>query len=149
MTVMLLIFLILTMQTQPNLFGWTEEAPEDVDSKVCIKCGINKPLSEYSIANNQYLRTSCKKCMASDQRVRKRLHSKVGMPPDDHTCPICQQSAKEVAGYGGLKAGPWVLDHCHTNHVFRGWLCHNCNRALGLLKDNKDRLQRAINYLGS
>ena len=26
---MSLIFLILTMQTQPNLFGWTEEAPQE------------------------------------------------------------------------------------------------------------------------
>ena len=75
------------MQTQPDLFGWIGEAPEGIDSKVCNKCGVDKPLSDYSIANNQYLRTSCKKCMASDARIRKRLRSKVGIPPEDHKCP--------------------------------------------------------------
>ncbi|WP_430381696.1 endonuclease domain-containing protein [Yersinia pestis] len=29
----------------------------------------------------------------------------------------------------------------------RGLLCHNCNRALGLLKDNVKSLQAAIEYL--
>ena len=29
----------------------------------------------------------------------------------------------------------------------RGLLCHNCNRALGLLKDSTEYLENCINYL--
>ena len=39
------------------------------------------------------------------------------------------------------------VDHCHTTNKVRGLLCHDCNRALGLLKDNISILSSAINYL--
>jgi hypothetical protein len=42
---------------------------------------------------------------------------------------------------------PLVVDHCHSTGKVRGLLCHNCNRALGLLKDSEENLLRAITYL--
>jgi Recombination endonuclease VII len=39
------------------------------------------------------------------------------------------------------------FDHCHTNGWFRGWLCQPCNMALGLLKDDANRLRKLIAYL--
>lgn len=39
------------------------------------------------------------------------------------------------------------VDHCHKTGVIRGLLCSNCNRALGLLKDNKNVLMAMISYL--
>lgn len=40
-----------------------------------------------------------------------------------------------------------VVDHCHKTGVVRGLLCHNCNRALGLLKDSLIALNKAMEYL--
>lgn len=40
-----------------------------------------------------------------------------------------------------------VVDHCHTTGKVRGLLCHNCNRALGLLKDSINTLANAIKYV--
>ena len=40
-----------------------------------------------------------------------------------------------------------VVDHDHETGAVRGILCHNCNRALGLFKDNVSFLQTAIKYL--
>lgn len=40
------------------------------------------------------------------------------------------------------------VDHCHISGKVRGLLCTNCNRAIGLLGDNKDILRKAIEYLG-
>lgn len=42
-----------------------------------------------------------------------------------------------------------VVDHCHSSGAVRGLLCHNCNRALGLLQDDIDSLNRAVEYIES
>lgn len=39
------------------------------------------------------------------------------------------------------------IDHCHTTGKVRGLLCDACNRAIGLLKDSPDLLNKAISYL--
>jgi hypothetical protein len=39
------------------------------------------------------------------------------------------------------------VDHCHTTGKVRGLLCDACNRAIGLLKDSPDLLNKAISYL--
>jgi len=39
------------------------------------------------------------------------------------------------------------IDHCHTTGKIRGLLCDACNRAIGLLKDSPDLLNKAISYL--
>jgi hypothetical protein len=57
-----------------------------------------------------------------------------------------------ICGSEGFKINPnakaqLCIDHCHTTGVVRGLLCHNCNRALGLFKDNVTVMKSAINYL--
>lgn len=39
------------------------------------------------------------------------------------------------------------IDHCHETGRVRGYLCSPCNRALGLLGDNENGLQRALDYV--
>jgi hypothetical protein len=38
-------------------------------------------------------------------------------------------------------------DHDHTTGRFRGWLCSGCNSALGLLKDDTNRILKLHEYL--
>lgn len=40
-----------------------------------------------------------------------------------------------------------ALDHCHTTGKIRGGLCQGCNRGIGLLGDDPDRLESAAAYL--
>ena len=42
-----------------------------------------------------------------------------------------------------------VVDHCHETEKVRKLLCHNCNRALGLFKDNPDVMRAAANYVSN
>jgi hypothetical protein len=56
-----------------------------------------------------------------------------------NTCDICKQPEKLNRTLS--------LDHCHKTGTFRGLLCANCNRALGLLKDDVSILELALNYL--
>ena len=62
------------------------------------------------------------------------------------TCDICDSE--------GFALNPsydknFVIDHCHSTGKVRGWLCHNCNRALGLFQDKIENLEKAIDYLKS
>ena len=43
--------------------------------------------------------------------------------------------------------GKVCLDHNHKTGEFRGWICHRCNLALGLFKDNIGLLKATIEYL--
>jgi hypothetical protein len=56
-------------------------------------------------------------------------------------CDIC----KEPESYG--RASFLAVDHCHNDETIRGLLCNNCNRAIGLLKDNIEVLENAVKYL--
>ena len=39
------------------------------------------------------------------------------------------------------------LDHCHETGEFRGWLCNNCNAAIGMLKDSREIALNALLYI--
>jgi len=39
------------------------------------------------------------------------------------------------------------VDHCHDSNEIRGLLCNTCNRGLGLMKDDINVLEKAIEYL--
>lgn len=72
----------------------------------------------------------------------QRVH-RYGLPkaerPEPDTCELCGNPPK---GGKGL-----CLDHCHATGKFRGWLCHGCNLALGILGDSLAGVARATNYL--
>jgi hypothetical protein len=59
----------------------------------------------------------------------------------EHKCKGCKRDFSEVA------KGRLHVDHCHTSGKVRGLLCHNCNLALGLLKDKIEVLANLIVYL--
>jgi hypothetical protein len=120
----------------------------DIKTKVCIKCGIDKPLSEYRLSGGtKYLRTECIVCNKYLNSVRKKLKAVTPKPPHDYHCPICGCNEDEANGRGNKKNGPWALDHDHITETFRAWLCHSCNRAIGNFGDNLERLTRALIYL--
>lgn len=57
----------------------------------------------------------------------------------EHRCAICETvflSAKEA-----------LIDHCHVTSVVRGLLCRKCNTGIGMLRDSKNLLTRAVAYL--
>jgi hypothetical protein len=83
--------------------------------------------------------------------TRYRLKKKFGI--------TVEQRDAMLAGQGGVCKGcgsstpnwkgDWHVDHCHKTGQIRGILCHNCNTALGRVKDDPDILQALIKYLES
>lgn len=60
-------------------------------------------------------------------------------------CCICNQVEKVLGNNGKIKS--LSVDHDHKTNQLRGLLCNNCNRALGLLKDDPLVLRNAVLYL--
>lgn len=64
----------------------------------------------------------------------------------NNVCAICKQP-ETLWNKRHLRPQNLSVDHCHTTGKIRGLLCNNCNRAIGMLKDNKNVLQAALDYL--
>jgi len=134
-------------QIQLFIDDYTGDA-ESEDTKVCNKCANALPLSHFGPANGGvYLRPECRACLNYGVKIRKGLREEHGMPPAGYQCPLCLCSEEEAQGKGGFKSSAWALDHDHDTDTFRGWLCHSCNRALGVFNDDVPRLRRAIKYI--
>lgn len=74
----------------------------------------------------------------------------LGLTPEDYDRMLAEQGGR-CATCGTDKpwsrSGRFPVDHDHdTGHV-RGLLCHPCNQALGLLKDDPDTLAAMVEYL--
>ena len=88
-------------------------------------------------ANREYTATP-----EARQRIRTRkaatLESLAGRPRPE-VCDAC----------GGLpdKGIGLHYDHCHQHGHFRGWLCRECNLALGNVRDDPTRLLKLVAYL--
>ena len=55
-------------------------------------------------------------------------------------CAICKECIE-------LRGKQTHIDHDHETLEVRGILCHSCNTALGLFKENTETMLNAINYL--
>lgn len=70
-------------------------------------------------------------CTATSDEIQAAFNGK---------CSICNRQEKD----GRRKL---CLDHDHKTGKFRGWLCENCNRALGQFEDNPNILRKAADYV--
>ena len=59
-------------------------------------------------------------------------------------CPIC---GRPETFFARGRLFSLAIDHCHSTGKIRGLLCHDCNQALGLFRDNTQSLTNAIEYL--
>jgi hypothetical protein len=64
------------------------------------------------------------------------VHLQNQLSKQSHCCAICSTVLTEPC-----------LDHNHETGQWRGALCHQCNLALGHIKDNQETLLKAVEYL--
>ena len=138
-----------------------------VTMKKCPKCKTEKPLTEFwkNKAMTDGFQCWCKDCwkvittarrngpnreVELRQRRNRHIVNKYGITIDEYesilneqggVCAICKQK-------NPTKIREMALDHNHDTGQVRGILCENCNRGLGLFKENQEYLNSAIEYLG-
>jgi len=138
-------------------------------TKVCTTCKQDKPLTEYRSRGGKLshlLKSPCNTCLYKSHRewveknpdkvstyrekdswtLAKRV-ARHNLTPEEFInkyneqnkcCGICKSEIDLVNS---------AIDHNHNTESFRGVLCKQCNRALGMFKDDKVILSNAIEYL--
>lgn len=110
--------------------------------KVCGKCNQLKPLFDFASwrkGDSAHKRTNCKSCETESSvklKESKKLAGNPTSPPIGTPCPICANASLRLC-----------FDHDHATLAHRGWLCPQCNRAIGQLGDSVLGLTKAIDYL--
>lgn len=115
-------------------------------SKICSTCRSEKPAAEFYAmsASLDRLQSACRPCnLASSRDAYLRREYGIGQVQYDAlleaqggVCAICSENRELLA-----------VDHDHTTGEVRGLLCNPCNRGIGLLKDDPDRMLAAAMYV--
>ena len=130
--------------------------------RICNKCGKEKDIIDFYIdKRNNRPRAMCKRCSnkasnksriirgTTDKDRDTRFKRVFGISIDeynemlrnqDYKCAICGRTESE-------NKKRLAVDHCHTTGKVRKLLCHHCNCALGMVKDDKEILISMLSYL--
>lgn len=65
------------------------------------------------------------------------------MAQQDGRCAICNESSS----WNRREGHRLPIDHDHESGRIRALLCHPCNQALGLMRDDPERLRAAASYI--
>lgn len=140
---------------------------------VCNKCGIGKTSQDFYQRSSGSLYRQCKTChdlattswakqnpdkMREIQKSYKKrnpehyanhhLIKKYGITLEDKKTMFSNQGGVcDVCNHVFIDLSDAHVDHNHTTKKVRGLLCHQCNVALGLLKEDKIRIDGLRYYL--
>lgn len=115
---------------------------------LCRQCYRNRPeflakRHDYYVNNKDLFRAQTRRAR-EEHRKLARTYGVLGselqamLDGQDGRCAICGDPPKRKR---------LALDHDHATGRPRAFLCHPCNGALGLMRDDVDRLKKAIAYL--
>ena len=98
----------------------------------------------------QFFKCRCEECRAwrRPHARRKWLKANYGLTVEDFDNMLTAQDNKcGACGDTFVDQKSTHVDHCHSTGKIRGLLCRDCNIALGLLKDDPERIQGLKNYI--
>ncbi|MDE2233902.1 MAG: hypothetical protein KGJ90_07420 [Patescibacteria group bacterium] len=100
----------------------------------CPYCQQEKPIWEFLSKSGASHYGYCTECRKKYRYYRGQSRS----AEPKGNCEICGESFTNRHPH---------LDHNHITGELRGWLCAQCNHAIGLFRDNLELLEKATNYL--
>ena len=134
-------------------------------TRTCTRCNRLLPIGHFSkdAKMKQGIRSRCKDCGRKDtadwtaknpEKVQKnarraKLRSRGATESKYNELFTRQDGLCAVCLTGASPRKYLDVDHCHRTGIVRGLLCRKCNHALGLLKENKNIIHDACEYLSS
>ena len=131
------------------------------NGRICNSCGYYEKWDQFNKDKKGFkgCYSICKECKRKNHLNRycptkqraKALKKRYGITMEQyekmlvaqhHGCKICGISSEEHGRF-------LFVDHCHTTGKIRGLLCHSCNTAIGLLKENLGNFRKAMQYLSA
>lgn len=109
-------------------------------TQICISCQVERDVSEFHTHkySKNGIATVCKICeiiniygISYDEYISLK-------ESQNHKCKICNKQEPEIKLH---------LDHCHSSGTVRGFLCRNCNVAIGLLQEDIEICKSLVKYL--
>src|SRR5574341_1486553 len=83
-----------------------------------------------------------------DANRKSNLKMWYGITIENYETMFQKQHGKcVICGYSETAGRHLSVNHSHTTGKVRALLCGNCNRGLGIFKDNPELLLKASNYL--
>ena len=127
--------------------------------KNCVKCKEFKDVSEFnqSKQNRDGLSSWCKSCNIKNCVARRkqypmdhrrhRLKRDYGLSLKQYDQMLAMQDGRCAICGNPPEGRVLCVDHSHETGKVRGLLCHHCNTALGMCKDDPGLLRKAAEYL--
>lgn len=84
---------------------------------------------------------------AGRNRRKYRLKYKHGLTIQEYDAMSALQNGVCAICGKHPKTRNLSVDHDHNTGKIRGLLCYSCNYAIGIMRDDVDRLRRAADYL--
>lgn len=117
----------------------------------CKQCNAAKDIARRKENWDSYLAYSRERNKTAKGMMHNRRNTwkRNGIDPDKAEAYFlahhgqCDLCGKDTESNGKALA----VDHCHETGEIRGMLCSNCNRGIGLLKDDYQLLLKAANYV--
>lgn len=110
--------------------------------------------AEWTRRNAESVRAYKKAWKDTPQNRRKdyvhKLRTRYRITPEEYdnmALASCGRCAACGGQDDGTRSGGLVVDHCHTSGRVRGLICHNCNMAVGHLKEDPARAMAVFDYL--
>lgn len=153
------------MTASKGIYKRTPKHP-DPTMRYCIDCGAEFP------KRNPNTRTTCPECSRKrnqkcweenkdtyNERRRENEAEKKQRWQDMRKARTYNLTLEQVQEYKHLpcevcgkpasenRDGVTVFDHNHETGEFRGMLCNDCNRSLGMMKDSPELLRKLANYV--
>lgn len=102
-----------------------------------------------SAPSEHYCSDKCKDYAVADAYIQRNYNISLTNYQDlyieqNGKCKLCGSKGFKIKESHSMLL---VIDHNHLTGAVRGLLCHNCNRALGLFKDDISLLKKGIEYL--
>jgi hypothetical protein len=114
--------------------------------KICKTCGTvftpEAPAQFYCTSECRGKNSYYMRCYGLTEAEYEKMKSE-----QEHTCYLCGSEGFIIGSNNHTEK--LAVDHCHETGAVRRLLCHNCNRALGLMKDDPELLRKAADYLES